>query len=171
MASLELDHQVIQRRDDREEFASLVLLHQLAISPFTQTTFFDTLHTLTNRTTRRLRTPFSPDPSSASSTRPFTSPSSLSYATRAAHALAPHTFAPLAYFALLSDPKAGAYERIVLRWAEDRVRERAEEMMRRAYLEMGLGWAGRLVGCEEAEVERWAVDKGLKVEDHRLKLR
>ena len=96
---------------------------------------------------------------------------SLSYTVKASRSLADETFDPFAYFGLLSDPDVTAYERAVLSWAEPRVREKACEIMRKAYLTCEVRWAARWVGLTDTEAEEWHVRKGLKVDSGRLILR
>jgi hypothetical protein len=59
----------------------------------------------------------------------------------------------------------------MISWGTDNVRERAWEVLKKAYLEIGVGWAGEWLGLGEEEVEEWAKAKGTQVKDGRIKLR
>ncbi len=156
--------------DNRVEFASLLLLYHFAHSD-SRSAFQSTLLELTAPSHRPLRSPFSDDSPISPSAEPFLPPSGLSFAIQASRTLAPETFSPLAYFALLNDASASKSERTVLSWAEGRVRERAWAMMQRAYLEMSLEWVGRLAGYSEEEVLVWVKGRGGKIEGKKVRLR
>lgn len=152
----------------RIEFASIRLLYQLVQSD-SPLAFHDTLLEIASPPPHRLYP--------RSSTEPIThrlpallSRDQLKYALRASRALSPVTFDPIAYFTLLRDPNATAYERTVLGWGEDKVRDRAWDVMRKAYISTELRWAGRLCGLRDGE-EEWVKAKGATVVGTVVKLR
>ncbi|WVF66011.1 hypothetical protein IAT40_000749 [Kwoniella sp. CBS 6097] len=127
-----------------------------------------------------------------SSTRPFisepTSNPSISFALTAARCTSQTTFNPLRYFALLSAPnphpnpnpspnfdQALSYERAILAWMKDDMRERAWQLLGRAYISCGTDWAGKMLGFSAVkgadELTDFVVDKGKKVELGFVKLR
>jgi hypothetical protein len=59
----------------------------------------------------------------------------------------------------------------MISWSTDKVRERAWEVLKKAYLEVGMEWAGEWLGLEEGEVGEWAKARGMQVKDGRIKLR
>jgi hypothetical protein len=93
---------------------------------------------------------------------------SLSYAVQASHALSVERFDPIKYFALINDETVSSYERTVLSWAEERVKERAWQVMKRAYISMGLDWACRVTGEKGSE---WVEKRGGAYVDGVVKLR
>ncbi|RXK39650.1 hypothetical protein M231_03004 [Tremella mesenterica] len=163
------------RRDAREEFASLLLLFHLVQDASSSTNFHSTLMELTNHQSRRLRTPFTHSQlNSIPPTQPqdpFLLRSALAYSIRAYHAVSVEHFSPLAYYALLDNPSASPYEKMILSWVESGIRERVWEVLKKTYLETSLEWGGRLLHLSLDQVESWAVNKGDKVESGRLKLR
>ena len=172
---------LVQRR---REFASILLLYHLAHGN-SRRTFLSTLTSLTSGQSLHLRStfdvPLEPTPTSGSTTRldqtspsaapPFATTESLSYAIKVARALSDETFNPFAYFALRSEPTATTYERAVVAWAEVRVRDKALEIMRKAYISCDLQWAAKWVGLAESEAGEWHRSKGLKVDSGRVVLR
>ena len=99
---------------------------------------------------------------------PFISAAELQTARQCARYLSPHTFDPVAFFRLALDvstpvyppgPGGGAsrdtrtmispHERAVMQWAVPRVRDRAWAVMRKAYLEVRLPWAGEWLGMPQ----------------------
>jgi hypothetical protein len=74
----------------------------------------------------------------------------------------------LRYFQLLNDDSVSSYERIVLGWAQDRVRDRAWEVMKKVYVSMKLDWATQWVG---EEGEGWVEKRGGTLVDGVVKLR
>lgn len=198
------DSSVKSYSDNRAEFASLLLLFHLCHSAST-TMFHSTLIELTAPQTRSLRRPFEvADTNLATparrplSTKTIPQPAFLAIADltipiRAAQHLSTHAFNPIAYFRLLAPDGKGAgvgsispYERAILQWAAPSVRDRAWEVMRRAYMEVRVRWAGELLGIRgegtdggdvndegREEVEGYVAGKGLTVEREsgRIKLR
>lgn len=164
--------------DNRTQFASILLLLQLVQSESTGAgagAFHATLIQLTSPTSQRLypklqvsssfsSTSISPD----QRTRALIPRSSLNFAIRASRALSTERFDPLTYFSLLQDERVSTYERIVLSWSEGRVRDRAWEVMKRAYVSTGIGWAGKFVG---EKGEDWVVKRGTTCVDGVVKLR
>jgi len=129
---------------------------------------------LTAPSRRSLRSPFDEEGRLRCSSllaKPLLKRFDLEYAIQAARALAPETFNPLAYSRLLSDPKISRYERIVLSWAKDRVRERVWTCTQKAYLEMGLNWVEQLTGLPDQEVEGWIKSHGGRIEGGKAKMR
>ncbi|ORX35285.1 hypothetical protein BD324DRAFT_652422 [Kockovaella imperatae] len=167
--------------DSRVQFASVLLLYHLAHSN-SYRTYHSTLISLTHPTQHRLRRPFhdlEPEvdairsrTSGNSPTRPFVSMKHLHFAASAARVLSEDSFDPVRYFALLSDSETSPYERAVLSWAEERVRDKAWTVMRRAYLECRVDWVGRWVGkMEERDVHDWLVSQNMAVVNGRVSLR
>lgn len=154
--------------DNRAQFASILLLLQLVQSESSSTSaFHSTLSQLTSPPPTRLHPKFERTPTTRQ-TRSLLSLTSLSYALEASRALSVERFDPIKYFKLLTDERASSYERIVLSWAEDNVRDRAWEVMKRAYISMGLDWACRWTGEEGDE---WVVKKGAACVDGVVRLR
>lgn len=164
--------------DRRVQFASMLLLYHLAHTGSTAT-FHSVLQDLTAPTSQRLRTPFddvinvppSAPMSSVTSPQAFLRREDLWYPIRAAEALAQETFSPIRFFRLLRDERASPYERAMLSRAKDRVRERAWEVMRRAYIEIGMDWAAGSLGLEGAAVGSWVEQRGGRVDVGKIKLR
>lgn len=158
--------------DSRAEFASILLLFHLAHSGSYQA-FHNTFIELTCPIPQRLRHPFSDTPTSAiHSTIPFISPSKLAYAVKASRVLAEGRFDPLAYFRLVGDFKsAGPYERAVLSWAGDRVREKAWKIMSKAYLGCTVEWGARWCGRDVSSTEEWVKGNGGRIENGLIKMR
>lgn len=161
--------------DMRIEFSSILLLFHLSHTDSFQI-FKSTLLSLTSVYGKPLFPKYPVNPPERQSTSnsiqtPFTSTSDLSFAIRASQALSPHRFSPLAFFALLAEPTATPYERIVLGWAESRVKERAWEVMRKAYLGVGTEWAARWLAMKDSEVESWVKERGGRMEAKVIKTR
>jgi hypothetical protein len=170
--------------DRRAHFASMLLLYHLAHTGSTAT-FHSVLQDLTAPTTQRLQRPFDDvinippsapvssgsSVSSGSPPRAFLRREDLWYPIRAAQALAQETFSPIRFFRLVRDQRASPYERAMLSWATDRVRERAWVVMRRAYIEVGMEWAGGSLGLERAAVGPWVEQRGGRVDVGKIKLR
>lgn len=152
--------------DKRQEFASIRLLYHLVQSNASAAVFHDTLLELTAPPPRRLGSAIHCNP-------PLLSRDHLSFAIQASRYLSAERFNPLDFFTLLQDDtRATSYERTVLGWATDKVRDRAWEVMKRAYISTELGWAGRLCGLPEAGgAEEWIRRKGHVVESGKVKLR
>ncbi|EIW66468.1 hypothetical protein TREMEDRAFT_65330 [Tremella mesenterica DSM 1558] len=126
------------RRDAREEFASLLLLFHLVQDASSSTNFHSTLMELTNHQSRRLRTPFTHSQlNSIPPTQPqdpFLLRSALAYSIRAYHAVSVEHFSPLAYYALLDNPSASPYEKMILSWVESGIRERVWEVLKKTVI-------------------------------------
>lgn len=161
--------------DHRSIFASMLLLYHLVTSQSTRA-FHDLFSDLTSGHRHTIRGPPS-DPTRYDrppihhSTGPFLPLSSLSYAPRAARALSKDRFSPLAYFTLLADGTASPYERIILSWIKESVRDRVWEVVSRGYLEVSVDWGGQLLGLEEEAVRRLVKNKGKKVDSGGIKMR
>ena len=153
--------------DNRKEFASSLVLYHLVHS--SRSAFQAALFDLVRPSPRRLFSPLEPSSEpECPPTTPFLRIEDLGYAVRAARALSEETFNSIAYFALLSDQGATKYERIVLGWSEGKVRERVMKVMQKAYLEVGLGWNGRMGGYDHAGAKRWVEAEGKPVLDGRV---
>lgn len=168
LKKLHLDPDTLHE-DHRVEFASLRLLYTLVQSE-SRTTFHNTLLELTVPPSQRLY-PKSGDTSIVTyRLSGLLRRDQLRFALEASRALSIDTFNPLDYFALLRNPRASPYERIVLGWAREKVKERAWEVMRKAYLSTEVGWAQRLCGLEGGE-EDWLTRKEARIEGTLVKLR
>jgi hypothetical protein len=112
-------------------------------------------------------------------TTPFTTPAHLSFARRAARALAPETFDSLAFGRMVrgTSKRGGdhpvALERALLAWAAGRVRDMAGERLKKAYLSTSTEWAAALLNLEleAGEMLMWAMANGAGVRDGVVKLR
>ncbi|OCF44091.1 hypothetical protein I317_02044 [Kwoniella heveanensis CBS 569] len=133
----------------------------------------------------------------ATETRPFllypaSSSPGISFALTAARCTSQTSFNPLRYFSLLSEtyqpqPQSRShtpalcetpaqnhsYERAILSWMEDDIRERAWRLLERSYISCGTGWAGNILGLglgsrvnggNEDRVEKYVSGKGKKVD-------
>jgi hypothetical protein len=158
----------VQTEDYRAQFASILLLLQLVQSEPSTSNFHSTLLQLTYPTPTRLYSKFTSDPPTTRQDYPLLPLSSLTYAVQASRALSIERFDPMRYFQLLNDKSVSSYERIVLGWAEDRVRDRAWEVMKKAYMSMKLDWA---VQWMSEEGEGWVEKRGGKHVDGIVKLR
>ena len=155
-------------QDNRAQFASILLLLQLVQSESSSTSaFHSTLLQLTSPPPTRLHPKFE-NTLTTRRTRSLLSLTSLSYALEASRAISVECFDPIKYFKLVTDGRASSYERIVLSWAEGHVRDRAWEVMKRAYISMGLDWACRWTG---EEGDGWVVKKGATCVDGVVRLR
>lgn len=157
----------------RAEFASILLLYHLSHSANT-VNFHTALLEMTDPPVQRLhpKSKFGDSNAVKYSTRPLVRRDQLTYALRAYTALSAEQFDPLTYFRLLRDPDSSvsAYERIVLSWAEERVRERAWEVMRRAYISTEITWTERFCGLQ-VDDRGWIEQRGGRVEGTIVKLR
>lgn len=163
-----VDLSVQNRENNRAQFASILLILQLVQSEPSTSNFHSTLLQLTSPTPTRLYAKFASDPPTTRQDQPLISLSSLSYAVQASRALSIERFNPMRYFQLLNDDSVSSYERIVLGWAEDRVRDRAWEVMKKAYMSMKLDWATQWTG---EEGEGWVEKRGGTHVDGAVKLR
>lgn len=161
--------------DNRATFASLLLLYHLIQSDSRQQYHSLLLDLSSSPTRRSLRRPFDQtvirSSESSKVSQSFVTRTQLGFVIKAAGSLAIESFNPLLYSNLLHDTTASPYERHVLSWAQDSVRERTWALIRKAYLSTDLAWAGRLLGYAQSEIEHASWEKGIKVEDGRLKLR
>lgn len=182
------------RKDNREYFASLLLIYHLVYS--SRETYQGTLERLTLPPIPLLRPQVLPKdlptlsddsddspPSSAPSTppaekAPFVSPRSQAFARAAANALAAERLDPIAFHRLVSgdfcsgkDPKPEALERLLLSWAAPRVRELAVPIFKKCYMSASIEWASLILGLEKKGVEMWALANGFSIRDGILKLR
>lgn len=158
----------VQTEDHRTQFASILLLLQLVQSGPSTSNFHSTLLQLTSPPPTRLYSKFTSDPPTTRRDRPLLPLSSLSYAIQVSRALSVERFNPIRYFQLLNDKSVSSYERIVLGWARDRVRDRAWEVMKKAYMSMKLDWATQWTG---EEGEGWVEKRGGTHVDGVVKLR
>ena len=158
----------VHKEDHRVQFASILLLLQLVQSEPSTSTFHSTLLRLTSPPPTRLYSKFTSDPPTTRQDHPLLPLSSLSYAVQASRALSVERFNPMRYFQLHNDDSVSPYERIVLGWAQDRVRERAWEVMKKAYMSMELDWA---VQWMHEEGKGWVKKRGGTLVDGVVKLR
>ena len=156
------------REDSRVQFASILLLLQLVQGESSTSNIHSTLLRLTSPPPTRLYSKFTSDPPTTRRDQPLLPLSSLSYAVQASRTLSTERFNPMRYFQLLDDDSVSTYERIVLSWAQDRVRERAWEVMKKAYMSMKLDWA---VQWMSEEGEGWVGKRGGTLVDGVVKLR
>ena len=155
-------------KDNRAQFASILLLLQLVQSESSSTSaFHSTLLQLTSPPPTRLHPKFDSTPTTRQ-TRSLLPLASLSFALEASRALSFERFDPIKYFILLEDERGSSYERIVLSWAEGNVRDRAWEVTKRAYISMRLDWACRWTG---EEGDGWVAKKGATCVDGVVRLR
>jgi hypothetical protein len=164
LSDLSVDH----GGDNRIQFASILLLLQLVQSEASSSNFHATLLQLTSPTPTRLHPRFTSSPPETCQNDPLLSLSSLSYAVKASRALSVERFNPMRYFQLLGDQTVSSYERIVLGWAQERVRQRAWEVMKKAYISLKLDWGRKWVG---GEAEAFAKKQGATCVDGTIKLR
>lgn len=158
--------------DQRIHFASLLLLYHLVLS--SSAVFQGQYEDLTLPSRPALAPNPNSEPSSSPSTPntpPFVSSSDLVTVKRARKALSADLFDPLKYWALLADDRTTSYERAILAWAGNGVRERAWEMIKKVYIELGLERAGQMLNLPEEELLAFAAEKGAKVDNGRIKLR
>jgi hypothetical protein len=158
----------VHTEDHRVQFASILLLLQLVQSEPSTSTFHSTLLQLTSPPPSRLYSKFTSDPPPTRQGHPLLPLSSLSYAVNASRALSIERFNPMRYFKLLNDESVSSYERIVLGWAQERVRDRAWEVMKKAYMSMKLDWASQWMSEEGAG---WVDKRGGTLVDGVVKLR
>ena len=157
--------------DHRAEFASILLLYHLAHSKSRQT-FHSTLMDLVSPHTPSLSSRYSTSTSKPLNLPTIVSQSDLSFAIQADQALAVETFDPFIYFQLLQDTaRASPYERAVLAWAEEGVRERAWLVMKKAYFESGIPWTSRWLGLEDERCVEWSKMQAARIEGDRVRLR
>jgi hypothetical protein len=158
-----------QEEDHRAQFASILLLLQLVQSDSSTSNFHSTLLQLTSPSPTRLYPKFtSSSSSSACQARLLVPLSSLTYAVQASRALSIERFNPMRYFQLLNDGSVSPYERIVLSWAQERVKDRAWEVMKKAYMTMKLDWASQWTGEEGSG---WVEKRGAICQEGIVKLR
>lgn len=162
------DLSVDSRGDIRVQFASILLLLQLVQTEASSSNFHATLLQLTSPPPTRLYPRFTSSSPETRQDDPLLSLSSLSYAVNASRALSVERFNPMQYYQLLGDQSVSSYERIVLGWAQDRVRERAWEAMKKAYISVRLDWGRKWVG---GEAEAFASKQGASCIDGTIKLR
>jgi len=164
----DMEHLSVHKEDHRVQFASIQLLLQLVQSQPSTSNFHSTLLQLTSPPPTRLHSKFTSHSPTIRRDRPLLSLSSLSYAVTASRALSIERSNLMRYFQLLNDKSVSSYERIVLGWAQDRVRDRAWEVMKKAYMSMRLDWATQWVG---EEGEGWVEKRGGTLVDGVVKLR
>ncbi|WVQ64989.1 uncharacterized protein L199_003159 [Kwoniella botswanensis] len=173
-----------EKKERRKEFVILFLLYQLVI--IGENEFWSNYQQLTQPLEKkRLRRHFD-DISNTSTTNdsqiqdqskrnnttesPFISPSSITLAVNIARTISPDRFDPIRYFQI-TNTRTTEYEKVILSWGEDKIRQRAWEELRKAYMTCSIGWAGKFLGLDEGEVERWVDERGGKVEGGMVRLR
>jgi hypothetical protein len=106
---------------------------------------------------------------------PFASSATLVKSAKAADALSPRFPKPRLFFAVMrqGDDVYSSYERIMLSWAQERIRERSLAVLRKAYLDAGEAWVLSILGfdLDEEEGRQWLKRQGLRVEAGKVKLR
>lgn len=169
------EEQGISVQDRKAEFASLLLLYHLCHTASFEL-YWSTLQELTAPRRRQLRHQGFPGPPSyAPAPRdtaqpqqqtPFISAAELQTARQCARYLSPRTFDPVAFFRLALDGSApgrshgdngggrvqvriSPHERATMQWAVPKVRDKAWAVMRKAYLEVRLPWAGEWLGMPQ----------------------
>lgn len=91
--------------------------------------------------------------------------------TRAAKALSPRFPNPHLFFMTLKDPSLDPHERVMLSWAQERIRERAFAVLRKAYIDAGIDWVFATLGFTEKEGREWVEKQGLRIVGGKVKLR
>ncbi|WWC88053.1 uncharacterized protein L201_002956 [Kwoniella dendrophila CBS 6074] len=161
------------KKDTREEFISLFFLYQLI--NLGEKDFWSSYFELTNPTRKSLRQPFKETDHAYQTNgprqqvEPFISPSELQWVISIARSISVDHFNPIKYFKLYNG--ATEYEKSILSWGEHKIRERAWEIMRKAYLSTGQEWAKRFLGVNQEHLAKWIEEKGFKVESGLIKLR
>ncbi|WWC60429.1 uncharacterized protein I303_103001 [Kwoniella dejecticola CBS 10117] len=165
------------QQDRRKEVTSLFLLYQLVI--LGEKEFWSSYFELTSPCRRKtLRQPFDGTHTFLSHDRnesqggidePFIDSRDVQLAVSIARSISPHSFDPIRCFRLLE--RATTYERAILAWGEYKIRERAWELLKKAYMSTGIGWAGRMLGVQEDEVGKWVMGKEARVDQGIIKLR
>ncbi|WVW80273.1 hypothetical protein I302_102251 [Kwoniella bestiolae CBS 10118] len=159
----------------RRDFVVLYLLYQLVV--IGENEFWSTYWNLTNPPRKkRLRIAFdditlnhADQNEEIPSYISFISPSSINLATSLAKAITSTSFNPIRYFQL--SRSATEYERVILSWGGDNVRERAWTVLRKGYMSCSVQWAGKFLGMDEGEIEGWVEERGGRVEGGMLRLR
>lgn len=152
--------------DSRAEFVSILLLYHLVQSQSPET-FHSTLVDLTTPPRRA----FGGD---QTSTGVFLPRDKLCFAMAASRALRAESFDPLLYFSLLKpdSSRSSPYQRAVLSWAKDRVREKAWSVLSKAYIDCETTWAARWIGYDtDKEIQDWVDQHQRRIEGGRVKLR
>lgn len=167
-----------KQQDKRAEFARLLLLFHLVHNG--HAVFYQTYLDLTEPSRQHLRSPFAdltgqnghpPTRLASPVERPFLTPRQLKLPLRVSRILGSETFSPVAFFAVMHDQRATSYERAILSWATGTVRQRAWDILKKAYMDVSLDWAGKWSGLDTKGVEEWATSQGCRVENGRIKLR
>ncbi|WRT65807.1 uncharacterized protein IL334_002756 [Kwoniella shivajii] len=172
--------------DRRKEFARLFLLYQLI--NLGEKAFWSSYLALTHPRKKNLRRPLDetglengsthPCQNGTSATssgppsmspKPFINPCDLSLVISIARSVSPHALDSVKYFSLRKG--ATTYEKAILSWEEDKIRERAWDILRKAYITTRHEWAGSFLGIIEEDVGDWVRGKGMKVEEGIIKLR
>nr|XP_019001813.1 uncharacterized protein I203_05520 [Kwoniella mangroviensis CBS 8507]OCF65274.1 hypothetical protein I203_05520 [Kwoniella mangroviensis CBS 8507] len=171
-----------KKKDGRKEFIILFLLYQLVI--IGENEFWSNYHQLTQSSRKKkLNRPFDDITSNiddfknfnqiernGTTESPFVAPSSIALAVNIARIISPDQFDPIRYFQLFNT-QTTEYEKVILSWGEDRIRQRAWEVLKKAYMACSIEWAVKFLGLNEGEVERWVEERGGKVEGGLVKLR
>lgn len=176
LSNLQLESRPRTASDNRDLYISLLLLYHLCSSN-SPTMYYSTLIDLTRPRAPNLRRPFADltniPPTSHTTPKPFLHPLSecLRLPRRLHHILSGDRFDPISFWRILREKGISESEREIISWASEKVRERAWEVMRRAYLEVRVDWAGEWLGLSEGEVGKYVKEKGMKVDNDRIKLR
>ncbi|WWC68517.1 uncharacterized protein I206_102446 [Kwoniella pini CBS 10737] len=169
-----VENLTIRENENRKnEFTSLYLLYQLTI--LGEKEFWSIYFQLTQSPRKYLKRPFDHTSTSYSQDsqneveKPFITTEEINLSVLIARSISFHSFDPIRCFKLVK--QATTYERVILSWGEDKIRERAWEVMRKAYMSNGIKWAERFLGVKEDEMDEWVERKGLKVDHGIIKLR
>lgn len=152
--------------DSRAEFVSILLLYHLVQSQSPET-FHSTLVDLTSPPRRAFGIT---DPSTVD----FLPRDKLCFAMAASRALRAESFDSLLYFSLLKpdSSRSSPYQRAVLSWAKDRVREKAWSVLSKAYIDCETTWAARWIGYgNDKEIQDWVDQHQRRIEGGQVKLR
>ncbi|ODN88773.1 hypothetical protein L198_06575 [Cryptococcus wingfieldii CBS 7118] len=169
-------------RDGRTEFTVILLIFHLVTRGHVA---FNELHAELTRAPR--------SEGDGGERKGFVGEEELGYVRLAARVMAEETFDSVTFFRLLSPlasttstppipssvapeggrlPESTSYQRILLSRASPAIRDRAWERLKKAYMSVGVDWAGKVLGLElGGEVEKWVEEKGGRVEAGKVVLR
>lgn len=158
--------------DRKAEFASLLLLYHLCHTASFEL-YWSTLQALTAPRRRPLRQRHRVPTQTSSHVSaldveqvPFISPDRLRIPRLCARYLSPHSFDPISFFRLALIPSgaesgcatpavcasaATPHQSAIMQWAVPTARDRAWAVMRKAYLEVRVQWAGEWLGIRQSD--------------------
>ncbi|TYJ55569.1 hypothetical protein B9479_003719 [Cryptococcus floricola] len=177
--SKQLNALTLTPRDGRTEFTVILLIFHLVTRGHVA---FNELYAELTRAPRL--------EGGAGEKKGFVAEEELGYVRLAARVMAEETFDSVTFFRLLSPlastspipssvapegrrlPESTSYQRILLSRASPAIRDRAWERLKKAYMSVGVDWAGKILGLElGGEVEQWVEEKGGRVEGGKVVLR